>query len=162
LVGLGKRSEGASTLEKTFLMVKPDGVSRGLIGEVISKVESKGLKIVAIKMIKLDRALAERHYAEHREKPFFEGLISFITSGPVVAMVVEGKDSVKILRKLIGSTDPKEASPGTIRGDLGIDLGRNVVHASDSLESAKREIELFFSPTEIVQYSRADEKWVYE
>jgi nucleoside-diphosphate kinase len=143
-------------------MVKPDGVSRGLIGEVISKVESKGLKIVAIKMIKLDRALAERHYAEHREKPFFEGLISFITSGPVVAMVVEGKDSVKILRKLIGSTDPKEASPGTIRGDLGIDLGRNVVHASDSLESAKREIELFFSPTEIVQYSRADEKWVYE
>jgi nucleoside-diphosphate kinase len=149
-------------VEKTFLMVKPDGVSRGLIGEVTSRIESKGLKIVAMKMIKLDNELAEKHYGEHRKKPFFKGLVYFITSGPAVAMVVEGKESVRILRTMIGITDPKQASPGTIRGDFGIDLGRNIVHASDSLKSSKREIELFFTPNELLRYQRPDSKWVYE
>ncbi len=149
-------------LERTFLMVKPDGVFRGLIGEVISRVEAKGLKIVAMKTIKLDDELAKRHYAEHKGKPFFSGLLSFITSGPAIAMVVEGKESVRILRTLIGVTDPKEAGQGTIRGDFGIDVGRNIVHASDSLKSADREISLFFKPEEIIEYKRADEDWIYE
>jgi nucleoside-diphosphate kinase len=149
-------------MERSFLMVKPDGVSRGLIGEVISRVEERGLRIVAMKMLRMDDKLAKKLYAEHKGKPFFEGLISFITSGPAVAMVVEGKDAVEILRSMIGKTDPKEASPGTIRGDFGIDIGRNIVHASDSLESAKKEIDLFFSQGEILGYSRPGEEWVYE
>lgn len=149
-------------LERTFLMVKPDGVSRGLIGEVISRVEAKGLKVVAMKMIKIDEELAKRHYAEHEGKPFFSGLISFITSGPVVTVVVEGKEAVRVLRTLIGETDPKEAEHGTIRGDFGIDVGRNIVHGSDSLESAKREVSLFFKPEEITEYKRTDEDWIYE
>lgn len=144
------------------MMVKPDGVSRGLVGEVISRVESKGLKILAMKMIKLDDELAKRQYAEHEGKPFFSGLLSFITSGPVVAMVIEGKEAVKVLRTLIGKTDPKEAEQGTIRGDFGIDVGRNIVHASDSLKSANREISLLFKPEEIIEYKRADEDWIYE
>ncbi|RLI73015.1 nucleoside-diphosphate kinase, partial [Archaeoglobales archaeon] len=113
-------------VEKTFVMVKPDGVQRGLIGEVISRLEKKGLKIVAMKMIKVEENLAKEHYAEHREKPFFGDLISYITSGPVVAMVVEGKDAVKVVRMLIGQTNPREALPGTIRGDYGMDVGRNI------------------------------------
>lgn len=149
-------------LERTFLMVKPDGVSRGLIGEVISRVEAKGLKAVAMKMMKVDEELAKRHYAEHEGKPFFSGLISFITSGPVVTMVVEGKEAVRVLRTLIGETDPKEAEHGTIRGDFGIDVGRNIVHGSDSLESAEREVSLFFKPEEITEYKRTDEDWIYE
>lgn len=143
-------------------MVKPDGVFRGLVSEVISRVEAKGLKIVSMKMLKVDNELAKRHYAEHEGKPFFSGLLSFITSGPAVAMVVEGKEAVKILRTLIGTTDPKEAGQGTIRGDFGIDVGRNIVHASDSLKSANREISLFFKPEEIIEYKRTDEDWIYE
>ncbi len=143
-------------------MVKPDGVSRCLVGEVVSRVEVKGLKIVSMKMIKVDDGLAKRHYAEHEGKPFFSGLLSFITSGPVVAMVLEGKEAVSVLRTLIGNTDPKAAGQGTIRGDFGIDLGRNLVHASDSLESANREISLFFKPEDILEYKRTDEDWIYE
>ncbi len=149
-------------MERTFVMVKPDGVQRGLIGEIIRRIERKGLKIVAIKMLKIDEGLAERHYAEHREKPFFRNLIEYITSGPVVAMVVEGREAVKVVRNLVGATNPVEANPGTIRGDFGIDIGRNVVHASDSIESAEREISLFFKPEEILEYERIDEIWVYE
>jgi nucleoside-diphosphate kinase len=149
-------------MERSFLMVKPDGVARGLVGEVISRVERRGLKIVAMKMLRIERELAERHYGEHRDKPFFAGLISYITSGPVVAMVVEGKEAVKVLRTMIGATNPVEAQPGTIRGDFALDVGRNVVHASDSPESAEREISLFFDESEIVSYSRAGEAWVYE
>ncbi len=149
-------------MERSFLMVKPDGVARGLVGEVISRVERRGLKIVAMKMLRIDRELAERHYGEHRDKPFFQGLISYITSGPVVAMVVEGKEAVKVLRAMIGATNPVEAQPGTIRGDFALDVGRNVVHASDSQESAEREISLFFDESEIVSYSSAGETWVYE
>ncbi len=149
-------------MERTFVMIKPDGVQRGLIGEIISRIERKGLKIVAMKMLSVGRELAERHYEEHREKPFFRSLVEYITSGPVVAMVVEGKNAVRVMRKLVGATDPQEADPGTIRGDFGMDIGRNVIHASDSHESAEREISLFFRPEEIVEYKRIDEEWIYE
>ena len=148
--------------ERTFVMVKPDGVQRGLVGEIIRRLERKGLKIVAMKMLKIDEDLAKEHYAEHREKPFFKNLVKYITSGPVVAMVVEGKEAVRVVRNLVGATNPVEANPGTIRGDFGLDIGRNVVHASDSIESAKREISLFFKPEEILEYERIDEFWVYE
>ncbi len=137
-------------IEQSFFMVKPDGVARGLIGAVVSRIEEKGYKIKAMKMIKVDAALAEKHYAEHRGKPFYSGLVSFITSGPCVAMVVEGEEAVKGLRDLIGNTNPKNAAKGTIRGDFGTDVGQNVVHASDSMASAKREIALFFTKNEIV------------
>ncbi len=149
-------------MERTFVMLKPDAVQRAIIGEIISRLERKGLKIVAMKMLRVDRELAERHYAEHRGKPFFEGLVSYITSSPVVAMVVEGKDAVKVVRTLVGATNPVEAQPGTIRGDYGLDVGRNVIHASDSKESAEREISLFFKPEEIFEYKRIDEGWIYE
>ena len=149
-------------VERTFVMVKPDGVQRGLIGEVISRLERKGLKIVAMKMLRIPKEMAETHYAEHREKPFFGALVSYITSGPVVAMVVEGKSAISVVRNLVGKTNPVEAAPGTIRGDLAMDIGRNVVHASDSPESAEREISIFFTEDEIVEYSKVDEDWVYE
>ncbi len=149
-------------MERTFVMVKPDGVQRGLIGEVISRLERKGLKIVGMKMLWISRELGEKHYAEHREKPFFESLLAYITSGPVVAMVVEGKNAISVVRTLVGKTNPVEADPGTIRGDYGMDVGRNIVHASDSPESARREVELFFSDEEIIDYRKADEDWVYE
>ena len=143
-------------------MVKPDGVQRGLVGEVVGRLERRGLKIVAMKMLWIDRDLAERHYQEHTGKPFFEPLISYITSGPVVAMVVEGDSAIKVVRSMLGKTDPKEASPGTIRGDFALFTGRNVVHGSDSPESAKREISLFFDEGEIFDYRRIDEEWLYE
>jgi nucleoside-diphosphate kinase len=130
--------------EKSFVMVKPDGVRRGLVGEVISRIERKTLHIVDLRMLVIDKELASRHYEEHREKPFFDELVSFITSGPVVAMVVEGEDAVIVLRTLMGATDPKKAAPGTIRGDYGLAITENIVHGSDSPESAKRELELFF------------------
>jgi nucleoside-diphosphate kinase len=149
-------------VERTFVMVKPDGVQRGLVGEIISRLERKGLKIVAIKMLKIPMEMAEKHYEEHKNKPFFSSLISYITSGPVVAMVVEGKNAVKVVRKLVGATNPAEAEPGTIRGDFGLDLGRNVVHASDSITSAEREIRLFFKDDEILNYERDLDAWVYE
>ncbi|NOZ82496.1 MAG: nucleoside-diphosphate kinase [Euryarchaeota archaeon] len=149
-------------MERTLLIVKPDGVMRGLVGEVISRVERRGLKLVAMKMVQVSRELAERHYAEHREKPFFEQLVGYITSAPVVVAVVEGANAVKVVRRMVGATSPAEAEPGSIRGDFALDIGRNVVHASDSPEAAEREIALFFSPEEILSYSRADERWVYE
>lgn len=151
-----------TAVERTFVMIKPDGVQRGLVGEVISRIEKKGLKIVAMKMLWIEEDLAREHYTEHSEKPFFQALVDYITSGPVVAMVVEGKEAVKVVRTLVGATNPVEALPGTIRGDFGMDIGRNVVHASDSLESAEREISLFFSADEIVEYSKSGEEWLYE
>ena len=149
-------------MERTFVMVKPDGVQRGLVGEIISRLEKKGLKIVALKMLSIEDGLAREHYAEHAEKPFFQSLIDYITSGPVVVMVVEGKEAVRVVRTLVGATNPIDAQPGTIRGDYGLDIGRNVVHASDSLESAEREISLFFDADEIIEYPRMDEEWIYE
>lgn len=149
-------------MERTFLMVKPDGVVRGLIGEVISRIERKGLKIVALKMIWVSKELAEEHYKEHKGKNFYDGLIRYITSSPSVAMVIEGKDAISVVRAMIGKTNPKEAALGTIRGDLAMEIGRNVVHAADSEESAKREISLYFNEDEIFSYEKPDEKWVYE
>ena len=131
-------------MEKTFVMVKPDGVRRRLVGEVIKRIEDKGYDVREMKLFTIDEDLAKRHYAEHTEKPFFGELVSFITSGPVVAMVVEGPDVIAAMRQLMGATNPLEATPGSIRGDLATLIGENIVHGSDSLESAEREVNLFF------------------
>lgn len=149
-------------MERTLVMVKPDGVQRGLVGEIISRLERRGYRLVGIKMLRLSRQMAEEHYAEHRGKPFFESLVSYIGSGPVVAMVWEGKGVVAGVRQLMGSTDPTQAPAGTIRGDLAVDVGRNVVHGSDSVASAEREIAFYFRPEELVEYRRAGEEWLYE
>lgn len=149
-------------MERTYVMVKPDGVQRNLVGEIISRFEKKGLKIAALKMLQISKELAERHYGEHKGKPFFEPLVEYITSAPVVAMVLEGKDAVSTARDMMGATNPLKAAPGTIRGTFGMDIGRNVIHGSDSVESANREINIFFAPEEIVEYTRATEKWIYE
>jgi nucleoside-diphosphate kinase len=130
--------------ERTFVMVKPDGVARGLVGEVVRRIEAKGYTLAAMRLFTIDTDLAERHYGEHKEKPFFGELVEFITSGPVVAMVVEGPDAVRGLRQIMGATNPLEATPGSIRGDLATTIGENIVHGSDSPESAAREITLFF------------------
>ncbi|MCD8796029.1 nucleoside-diphosphate kinase [Mammaliicoccus sciuri] len=149
-------------MERTFLMIKPDAVQRNLIGEVVSRLERKGLKLVAAKLFQASEELAKEHYAEHVEKPFFNDLVSFITSGPVFAMVVEGKNVVEVTRTLVGETNPTKAAPGTIRGDYGIDLGRNIIHGSDSNESAEREIGLWFDQSELNDYKLNNENWVYE
>jgi len=149
-------------MERTYLMVKPDGVQRGLAGEIIARIEKRGFKIAALKMLRISRELAEKHYGEHVGKPFFESLVGFITSGPVVAMVVEGKDAVSAVREMMGATDPLKALPGTIRGTYGIDIGRNIIHGSDSKESAAREIALFFKEEELWDYSREIDNWIYE
>ncbi len=149
-------------MERTFVMVKPDGVQRGLVGEIVARFERRGLKIVAMKMLRIPREMAEKHYGEHVGKPFYEKLVSYITSGPVVAMVVEGKNAVRVVRDMMGKTNPVESPPGTIRGDYGLEIGRNVVHGSDSLASAEREINLFFKPEEMLDYRRIDEEWLYE
>lgn len=148
--------------ERTFVMVKPDGVQRSLIGEVTGRLEKKGLKPVAMKLMQIDRSLAGKHYGEHKGKPFYDSLVSFITSGPVVAMVWEGDNAIEITRHLMGSTDPKSALPGTIRGDLAVYTGKNIVHGSDSRESAEREINLFFNQKEVFQYIIAQEGCLYE
>jgi len=137
-------------IQRTFVMIKPDGVRKGLIGEIISRFERRGMKIVAMKMVKMDRALAERLYEEHKGKSFFEELISYVTSGPVVAMVIEADEAVSVVRKMIGATDPKEALPGTIRGDYALSKAENVIHASDSPEKASREISIFFKENEVI------------
>ena len=150
-------------LERTFVAVKPDGVERALIGEVISRFERRGLKIVGLKMLQVTRAMAETHYGEHKGKPFYEGLVTYITSAPVAAMVLEGKDAVALARQVIGATNPANAAPGTIRGDLAIEIGRNIVHGSDSPESAKREIGIFFSENEqLKKWERSLDKWICE
>jgi nucleoside-diphosphate kinase len=149
-------------MERTFVMIKPDGVQRALVGRVITRLESKGLKLVAARMLHIDGELASKHYGEHVGKPFYEPLIQYITSGPVLATVFEGKDAINCVRTVVGKTNPLEADPGTIRGDFGMETGRNIIHASDSTESAAREIALFFSDNEIMNYTRIDQPWVYE
>ena len=148
--------------ERTFALLKPDAVQRGLAGEVLSRFERRGLKIVGLKMMRVSRQLAETYYAEHKGKPFYEPLMSYIASGPVIAMVLEGDGAVAIVRKMMGKTNSAEAEPGTIRGDLALTIGRNVIHGSDSLESAKREIGFFFRPEELHEYRRIDETWLRE
>jgi nucleoside-diphosphate kinase len=150
-------------MERTLVLVKPDGVQRGLIGEIISRLERRGLKLVAMKLLKVDDNLARKHYAEHVARPFFPGLLEFITSAPVVAMVWEADNAVVVVRQTLGHTDPVKAAPGTIRGDLGLDIGRNLVHGSDEQPgSAEREISLFFRPEEILGYARSSDPWIKE
>lgn len=149
-------------MERTYLMVKPDGVHRSLVGEIITRFEKKGFKIIGLKMLRISRKLAEKHYGEHVGKPFFEPLVEYITSGPVVAMVIEGKDAISAARDMMGATNPLKAAPGTIRGTYGIDIGRNIIHGSDSPASAQREISLFFKEEELVEYSRDLDRWIYE
>lgn len=149
-------------MEETFVMIKPDGVQRGLLGEIIHRLEQKGLQMKACKLMQITDDLARTHYGEHQGKPFFEGLVSFITSGPVLAMVWQGPSAVSVVRRLMGQTDGREAAPGTIRGDFGLDVGYNLVHGSDSRESAEREIDLFFDPEEQVQYDAVLEPWLFE
>lgn len=148
-------------MEKTFVMVKPDGVRRGLVGEIISRFEKKGLKIIGMKMQNIGRELASKHYFEHREKIFYNNLIEFITSGPVVAMVIEGPDAIGIIRKIVGATDPQKTEPGSIRGDYVIFTTFNIVHASDSPESSAREIGLFFNESELSEYILGTERYLY-
>jgi len=147
-------------MERTLVLLKPDAVQRRLIGRIISRIEEKGLKILGLKMIRVSRELAEKHYAEHREKPFYPELVSFITSAPVVAMVVEGPKAVDTVRKMMGKTNPLEAEPGTIRGDFGLSVTMNLIHGSDSQASAAREIALFFREDEILSYTTADSAWL--
>ena len=149
-------------MERTYVMVKPDGVKRGIIGEVIRRIEMRGLKIVAMRMNTMTPDSAKKHYAEHEQKPFFNSLVDFITSGPSVSMIVEGKNAVTVMRAVNGATNPVNAATGSIRGDFALDTGRNIVHASDSIESANREIAIHFDRSEIIVYSRADEACVYE
>lgn len=137
-------------IERTYAMVKPDGVQRGLVGELVGRIEAKGFRIVGLKLMQIPRATAERHYGEHAGKPFFDGLVSFITSGPVVAMVLEGENVIAEWRKMMGSTNPKDAAPGTIRGDLATTIDHNVAHGSDAPATAEREIGIFFDPGELL------------
>ncbi|MFB6253652.1 MAG: nucleoside-diphosphate kinase [Halobacteriaceae archaeon] len=148
--------------ERTFVMAKPDAVQRGLIGEIVSRLEQRGFKLVAGKFMQIDESLAHEHYAEHTDKPFFDELVEFITSGPVFAMVWAGEDVTRQVRHMIGATDPAEADPGTVRGDYALDLTQNIVHASDHEDPGanEREIALFFDEDELIDYSRVDEKWV--
>ncbi len=149
-------------MERTFVMVKPDGVQRGLIGEVIRRLENRGLRLVAAKFMQVSRELAERHYAVHQGKPFYEGLIAYITSGPVMAMVWEGPNAIAAVRQTMGATRPTEAAPGTIRHDFGLQIGRNLTHASDGPETAAFEIALWFRPEELVTWQRDLDRWIFE
>jgi len=147
-------------MERTLVLIKPDGVQRGLAGAIIARFERRGLRIAAMKMIQMDKATAQRHYAVHQNKPFFNDLVTFITSNPIIAAVFEGKNAIEVVRHTMGETNSAKASPGTIRGDFGIDLQYNLVHGSDSLENAAKEISIFFSPGEILSYSRDIDRWV--
>ena len=149
-------------MERTLVLVKPDGVQRGLIGEVISRLERRGLKLVGMKLMQVDDALARQHYGEHVDRPFFAGLVDFITSSPVVAMAWEAENAVEAVRNTMGQTNPTASPPGTIRGDLGLDIGRNLVHGADSPEAAMRELTLFFTGAELLDYSRANDSWIKE
>ena len=149
-------------IEKSFVMMKPDAVARRLMGKVLTRFEEKGLKIVAMKLIAIDEDLAKNHYGEHKDKPFFNDLVSYITSSPALAMVIEGDDAISLIRKIVGATNPKDADLGTIRGDYAMDMGRNIIHASDAPESAEREISLFFEDSEIYEYNMSDNIWLYE
>ena len=149
-------------MDRTLVLVKPDGVQRGLIGEIISRLERRGLKIVGMKLMQVSGELANRHYGEHEGKPFFAGLVGFITSGPIVAMAIEGNNVVGLVRTTVGETNPADSPPGTIRGGLGVDIGRNLIHGSDSDESAKRELSLFFTEGELLDYSRDTDPWIIE
>ncbi|MBL1209914.1 nucleoside-diphosphate kinase [Geminocystis sp. GBBB08] len=149
-------------MERTFLMVKPDGVQRNLVGEVIQRLEKKGFTLVGLKLLSVSRELAEKHYDVHKERTFFAGLVDFIISSPVVAMVWQGEGVVASARKIIGATDPLAAEPGTIRGDFGVSIGRNLIHGSDAIETAQREIALWFKEDELVSWENVTKPWLIE
>jgi nucleoside-diphosphate kinase len=149
-------------MERTLILIKPDAVQRGLVGRIITRLERRGLRLAAMRLLSITTELAARHYAIHKGKPFYDGLIEFITGGPVVAAVVEGKNAINIVRSTMGATDPADAEPGTIRGDFGLEIGRNLVHGSDGPETAAYEIPLFFSEDQIVSYWRAVDDWINE
>ena len=149
-------------MERTLIIIKPDGVQRGLIGPVIERFERRGLKFVGLKMIQVSRELAEQHYGVHRERPFFGGLVDFITSSPVVVGVLEGPNAIEVVRNTVGATNPGSAAPGTIRADFGLTIGRNLIHASDGPDTAQQEVALFFAPEELVSYERSVERWLIE
>ena len=149
-------------MERTLVLVKPDGVQRGLIGEVISRLERRGLRLVAARFIQVSRELAETHYAVHKGKPFYEGLLKYITSAPVMAMVWEGPNAIAAVRQTMGATRPTEAAPGTIRHDFSLEVGRNLTHASDSVENGEMEVALWFKPAELVDWKRAADPWIFE
>ena len=149
-------------MERTLILVKPDGMQRGLAGETISRLERRGLRIVGLKMLHVDTAMAKRHYAEHEGKAFFDGLVEYITASPIIAAVLEGTGAIATVRKTMGKTNPADAEPGTIRGDLGLEMGRNLIHGSDGPDSAVREIALFFSDGELFDYQRDIDRWIFE
>ena len=149
-------------MERTLVILKPDAIQRGLIGPIITRLEQRGLRFAAMKLMQISPDLAARHYAIHKGKPFYEGLVQFITSGPVVAAVIEGKDAINIVRKTLGATSPANAEPGTIRADFGLEIGRNLVHGSDEPDTAAYEIPLFFAEDEILTYERAVDHWIHE
>jgi len=149
-------------VERTLVIVKPDGVQRGLAGEIVSRFERRGLRIAAMKLMRISLELAQRHYAVHKGKPFYEPLLQYITSGPVVVMVLEGKDAIEVVRRTMGATNPAQAAPGTIRADFALETGRNLVHGSDSPQTAAFEIPLFFGDDEILSYSRDTDHWIFE
>ncbi len=149
-------------MERTLVLIKPDAMQRGLAGEIIARLERRGLRIAGMRMLHMDEALARRHYAEHEGKPFLEGLVRYITACPLIAIVFEGTRAVEMVRQAVGATDPGKAAPGTIRGDLGLEIGRNLVHGSDSLGSAEREIRLFFGEGQLFSYQRSIDPWVFE
>ena len=149
-------------MERTLVIIKPDGVQRGLVGPILSRLEARGLKLVGLKLVQVSQELAERHYAEHEGKPFYPGLLQYITSGPVVVLCVEGTSAVQMVRNTVGATNPLNAAPGTIRADWALDIGRNLVHASDAPDTAERELVLWFSDGELVGYGRDTDKWIFE
>ena len=149
-------------MERTFIMIKPDGVQRHLTGGIIHRFDSKGFTLVGMKMMRVSRELAEKHYEVHKEKPFFKSLVDFITSAPVIAMVWEGEDAISAARNIIGATNPVSAAPGSIRGDLGVSIGRNLIHGSDAPETAKAEVALWFDDSELVQWVPVRRPWLYE
>jgi nucleoside-diphosphate kinase len=149
-------------MERTLVLIKPDAMQRGLASEILGRMERRGLRMVGLKLLQVDRALAERHYAEHAGKPFYEGLVGYITASPIIAAVFEGTSAIEAVRNTMGKTNPREAVPGTIRGDFGLEIGRNLVHGSDSPDSAAREVALFFSESELVKVERALDPWVFE
>ena len=148
--------------ERTLVIVKPDGVQRGLVGPILSRLEARGLKIVGLKLVQVSQELAARHYAEHESKPFYPGLLKYITSAPVIVACVEGTSAVQMVRNTVGATNPLNAAPGTIRGDYALDIGRNLIHASDAPATAERELALWFSDPELVAYDRDTDPWIFE
>ncbi len=157
-----EREGNGARVERTLIIIKPDGVQRGLIGRVITRLEDKGLRLAGLKLMQVSKDLAETHYGEHREKPFFGDLVSFITSSPVVVGVVEGPNAVAVTRGLVGATNPVDATAGTIRGDFGLSIGMNIIHASDAVETGQREVSLFFDESEMIDYTRDIEGWIIE